>query len=128
MFKRIEVNLRNDQDLTVTVSTDQDGAPMAPRLTAVIGHSSPSAHNVVLLVMPPGVRGRLLRIKLISTGAARIYGIRVWTRRVNDPAAAWKWLDMPLETSDVLSAWSDLIVEETSPTWQWVDVPMEVTG
>ena len=43
------------------------------------------------------------------------------------PNGNWKWEDFPLETSDVVASWKDLIAEETSPVWQWVDIPFTVT-
>lgn len=124
MFKRLEIDLRAQGLVTVQVFTDQDDGPIAQMYTTTIAATTRKA---VLLTFPPGIRGRLLRVRLTSPGAARIYHIRTWTRATTDPGAMWAWADFPLEPSDILAAWVDLIVEETSPVWQWVDLDMAVT-
>lgn len=125
MFKRIEFDLRASGTVNVDVITNQDGDKLAPVYSPAL--VTPNGRSTLLVAMPPGVRGRLLRVKLSGTAPARIYRIRVWTRPVNEPSAAWAWKEFPLEASDVVPAWSDLVVEPTEPTWAWVDVPFEVT-
>jgi hypothetical protein len=124
MFKRLEVDLRADAVVNLSVITDQDGDKIAEIYTPTI--HTPNGRTAVLIPMVPGVRGRLLRLKLSGPSPARIYRIRVWTRPVNEPAAAWKWEEFPLEASDIVPTWMDLVVEETPPTWQWVDLDMTV--
>lgn len=124
-YKRLEIDLRAQGIVNVQVYTDQDNQPLAVMFAATI--ATPSGRAAVLLTFPPGVRGRLMRVKLWSDNPARIYRIRTWTRAVTDPAAQWAWADFPLEGSEVLASWMDFIIEETSPVWKWVDLDMAVT-
>jgi hypothetical protein len=125
MYKRIEIDLRANGTVNMAVITDQDGDRLSTIYEPAI--VTPNGRTTVVMAMPPGVRGRLLRLQLTGTAPARIYRIRVWARAVNEPKAGWKWEDFPLEASEVLPTWTDLVVEATSPTWQWIDVPFEVT-
>lgn len=125
MFKRIEVDLRAEGIVAMSVITDQDGIRLAPVYAPAL--VTPNGRTATLVILPPGIRGRLLRISLTSPQSARIYGIRAWCRPVNEVNAAWKWVEFPLEASEILPTWVDLTVEETPPTWTWVDVPMDVT-
>lgn len=121
-FKRIEVDLRANGTVTMKVITNQAG-------TLATGYSptiTTTGRQAIMVPLIPGLRGRLLRLQLSSPAAARIYHIRVWTQPLNEPKAGWKWEDFPLEASDVVPTWHDLIAEETSPIWKWVDVPMNV--
>jgi hypothetical protein len=123
-FKRLEIDMRANAVVTVTVYTDQDTQPLAVMYTTTFTTSGRAAQVVPL---PPGIRGRLMRVKLISDSPARVYRIRVWTRPVSDPAAGWAWADFPLETSDVLATWTDFIADETSPKWEWAEIDMSVS-
>jgi len=132
MFKRIEIDLRADTggSVTMNVITNQDGSALAVLYTAAL--STPNGRQTLLTILRPGIRGRLLRVQLTGPVAARIYAIRVWARTVQDKdasASAWKWLDFPLESSDVLPVWVDILQppDDTSNQWTWVDVPFEVT-
>jgi len=126
MFKRLEIDLRADGVVNMSVITDQDGdklaAVYAPQLV------TPNGRTTVLVALPPGVRGRLMRLLLSGPAPARIYKIRVWARDVGDVKAVWEWREFPIEPSAVLPSWSSLIVEETPPTWQLVDIPFEISG
>lgn len=126
MFKRLEIDLRATGTVTVTVYTDQDSQPLAAVWTTTV--TTPSGRAAIALTLPPGIRGRLMRVKLDSPNDARIYHLRLWTRAVTDPSAAWAWEDFPLESSDILASWTDFIIEETSPTWRWTEIDMVVTG
>lgn len=123
-YKRLEIDMRAAGTVNMSVITDQSGT-----LAVMSGPTglATTGRQTLMVPMPPGIRGRLLRLILTSTAAARVYRIRVWTRPLSEPNGAWKWEDFPLEASDVVPTWKDLIAEETSPVWQWVDVPFEVT-
>lgn len=140
MYKRIEIDMRADGVVNLSVVTNQSGR-LAPVYTPAL--ATPNGRETILISLPPGVRGRLLRLLFIGTAAARIYHVRVWTRAVDDPKAQWDWQDYPLEESDVLPQWTDIEVAPTAATWFWakvlavaetadewqlVDVPFEVTG
>lgn len=125
MYKRLEIDLRADGNVGLEVLTDQDGAAIASVFNVVL--MTPLGRQTLLIPLTPGIRGRLLRILLNGPSAARIYKIRAWARTVGDPKAAWGWEEVPLEASDVLPSWQDLIVQETSPEWTLVDVPFEVS-
>jgi hypothetical protein len=133
MFKRIEVDMRADGVVLMQVMTDQDGDKIAPIYAPAL--ATPNGRTAVLVVLPPGVRGRLLRIRLSSAAppgvgftaqTTRVYGIRVWTRRVNDAQAAWGWMSFPLEASEVLPTWVDIMdqADGTAANWQWIDLPL----
>ena len=125
LFKKIEIDMRADGQVNLSVITNQTGALAAfftPRL------STPNGRDTLSVVLPPGARGRLLRLAMTSTGAARIYHVRVWTRPVNEPEAKWAWVDYPIEPSDVLPAWQDLPVAATPPNFTWADLPVEGTA
>lgn len=124
-YKRLEIDLRADGLVNLSAITDQDGDKLATIYAPTI--LTPNGRTAVLIPMVPGVRGRMLRLKLTSPAPARIYRIRIWTRPVNEPAGAWKWEEFPLEASDIVPTWMPLVVEETPPTWQWVDVPFSVS-
>jgi hypothetical protein len=124
MFKRLEIDLRADAVVNLSVITDQDGDKLQAIYTPTL--QTPNGRTAVLLPMVPGVRGRLLRLQLSGPAPARIYRIRVWARPLNDEKGVWAWEEFPLESSDIVPSWMDLVVEETPPTWQWVDVPFTV--
>ena len=54
MFKRIEVDLRADSTVSMSVYTDQDSIPIADMLDAAL--TTPSGRKTVLVTFPPGVR------------------------------------------------------------------------
>jgi hypothetical protein len=124
-YKKIEVDLRADGQVNLTVATNQSGALQTMYAPAI---ATPNGRETIVLTLPPGIRGRLLRIGMTTTGAARIYRVRVWTRPLNEgPDAKWSWLPYPLEESDVLPAWADLPVPETPAQFTWADLPVEPT-
>lgn len=134
MFKRIEIDLRVDTagagTVTMNVFTNQDGVALAILKTTAL--ATPNGRQTLLVIMPPGVRGRLLRVQFTGAVAARIYKIRAWARTVQDKdaqASVWQWLDFPLEDSPVLPVWMDILgpPDDTSSQWTWVDVPFDVT-
>jgi hypothetical protein len=125
MFKRLEIDMRADGTVTMQTLTDQDStAPAAVVLTSTL--TTPGGRMAVLVQLPPGLRGRLMRVRLTSDQPVRIYNIRVWVRTIDDPKGAWVWEDFPLEPSDILPHWSNLLIDETSPKWEWVEIPFSV--
>jgi hypothetical protein len=127
MFKRLEIDMRADDLVTMSVITDQDStgaltAMYSPGLRTVNGRAT------LLVPLPPGIRGRLLRVGLTSAAPARIYHIRVWTRVLSDPAAVWQWEDFPLENSDVLPTWANLVADGTPPNWELADLDFAVSS
>jgi hypothetical protein len=130
MFKRIEVDLAANATVTMTVATDQGTAPIADVFTS--GLATPTGRQAVLITLPPGIRGRLLRVSLTGAAPSRIYHIRVWTRPL-DPGSAdeaiWSWKEFPLETSDVLPTWTNVTsVDDTSNKWEWAPIDLTVSG
>ena len=123
LYKKIEVDLRADSPVTLVVLTEQSGQ-IAQVYTQLL--YTPAGRAPLNVVLPPGIRGRLLRVALTG-GPARVYHIRVWTRPVNEPGAKWDWEEYPLEQSDVLPKWADLPVEPTAPTFSWADLPVTPT-
>lgn len=124
-YKRIEVDLRADGQVNMSVITDQGGG-LATRYSPVL--ATPNGRQTLTFPLPPGIRGTLLRLGLTSTNQARIYRLRVWTRPLNESAETqWSWQEYPLEASDKLPAWSDLPVPETPPQFTWADLPVEAT-
>jgi hypothetical protein len=85
------------------------------------------ARQALVVQLPPGLRGRLMRVRLTSDQPVRLYNIRVWARTVDDPKGAWTWEDFPLEPSDILPHWTNLLIDETPPKWQWVDIDFSVS-
>lgn len=128
MFKRIEIDLRADYpgSVTMNVYTNQDGVQLAVMKTAAL--STPNGRQTLVVILPPGIRGRLLRVQLTGAVAARIYKIRAWARTVQAPAE-WDWIDFPLEDSPILPVWVDILQppDDTSSQWTWVDLDMSVT-
>ena len=88
--------------------------------------TTPNGRMPLVVHLPPGIRGKLLRL-VLSGGPARVYHLRVWMRPMNEPKAAWAWEDYPLEESDALPAWVDLPVPETAPQFAWADLPVPPT-
>lgn len=134
MFKRIEIDLRVNTTgaglVTMNVYTNQDGAALAVLHTTTL--STPSGRQTLIAILPPGIRGRLLRVQFTGAVAARIYKIRAWARTVQEKdaqASAWQWLDFPLEDSPVLPVWADILQppDDTAAQWTWVDLDMSVT-
>jgi hypothetical protein len=128
MFKRLEIDCYALGTLTVQFLTDQNGgAPAAVVYTTTL---TTTGREPVVLPLPPGLRGRLLRIRLTSPAGAFIFAIRVWTRAIdvlaNDPRAIWSWQSFPLQESDALPQWTNLLIDETSPLWKWVDMDFTV--
>lgn len=123
LYHKLEIDLRADFPVNLVVLTEQSGQ-LAQVYTKLL--STPSGRAPVSVVLPPGIRGRLLRVALTG-GPARVYHVRVWTRPVNEPAAQWKWEDYPLEESDVLPKWADLPLEATAPGFSWADLGVEPT-
>lgn len=124
LYKKIEIDMRADGVVTLAVLTNQTGALAvfaSPNL------ATPNGRETLTQVLPPGARGRLLRLSMTSAAAARIYRLRVWTRPVNEPGAAWKWERYPLEDSDVLPKWFDLPVAPTAPAFTWTELPVDAT-
>jgi hypothetical protein len=125
MFKRLEIDMHADGTVTMQTITDQDSAaPPAVVLTSTL--TTPGGREAVIVQLPPGLRGRLMRVRLTSPQAVRVYAIRVWTRQVDDMKGAWVWEDFPMEPSDILPHWTNLLIDQTPPTWQWVDVDFSV--
>jgi hypothetical protein len=125
MFKRIEIDMHADGTVTMQTISDQDSnAPPAVVLTSTL--TTPGGREAVLVPLPPGIRGRLMRVRLTSPQPVRVYNLRVWTRAVDDPKGVWVWEDFPLEPTDVLPHWTNLLIDETSPQWKWVDVDFAV--
>ena len=128
MHKWVEVDMRGDAGGTVQMAlyTDQSGrmAQMYSRALPGTGSRGP-----VRVVLPPGIRARLLRISLTSTGtAARIFHVRVWSRPVNEPDGKWAWQDYPVEQSELLPQWHDIKVPETPAAFTFADLPVPPTA
>lgn len=123
LYKIVEIDLRADTAVTFLALTEQSGA-MAQVYSQTL--AATSGRQPLVIHLPPGIRGKLLRLSL-GGGPARIYHVRVWTRPINEPQAKWAWEDYPLEESDLLPAWIDLKVPETPPTFTWADLPVAPT-
>jgi hypothetical protein len=126
MFKRVEVDMGADGTVTMQVITDQDSTAGPPAVAFTSTLTTPDGRTAVVVALPPGIRGRLMRVRLTSDQAVRLYAIRVWTRAVDDPKGTWVWEDFPMEPYDALPHWSNLLIDETPPKWQWVDVDFSV--
>jgi hypothetical protein len=131
MYKRIEIDMRADDVVNLQVITSQDGDKLAPIYAPAL--ATPNGRETLLVPLVPGVRGRLLRVRLSGPLPARVYHIRVWARTISDPKAGWEWQDFPLEPSQVVPTWTDIMgsaaggaADDTSNTWQLVDVPFDV--
>lgn len=138
VHKKIEIDTFASGVLTITAYTEQSGQ-MAQVWTTTV--TTPNGRMTLTLPMPPGIRGRLLRIGLTSPDAVRVFRLRTWSREVNRSDAQWAWDEYPLENSDATTAatdlplpqtpteftWSDLPVEPTKAEWQWADVPVNPT-
>ena len=128
VFKRLEIDCWAFGVLTVQFLTDQNGgaAPAVVYTTTI----TTTGRQAIVIPLPPGLRGRLLRVRLTSPAAAFVFAIRVWTRAVdllaNDSQAVWSWQSFPLQESDALPQWTNLLIDETSPLWKWVDVDFTV--
>jgi hypothetical protein len=128
VFKRLEIDCWAFGVLTVQFLTDQNGgaAPSVVYTTTL----TTAGRQAIVIPLPPGLRGRLLRVRLTSPLAAFLFAIRVWTRAVdvlaNDSRAIWSWQPFPLEESDALPQWTNLLIDETSPLWKWVDMDFTV--
>ena len=124
VYKKFEVDMRADGPVSLSVITNQSEG-LAVFFSPVL--ATPNGRETLSVVLPPGARGRLLRLQMTSPAAARIYHLRVWTRPLNDEKAAWEWQDYPLEESEVLPSWKDLPVAETAPAFTWADLPVTPT-
>jgi hypothetical protein len=128
-YKRLEIDLRAADVVTVEVITSQDGDKLAPVYAPAI--YTPNGRETILVPLVPGLRGRLVRVRLSSPSPARVYHLRVWARTLTDPKASWDWLDYPMETSQVVPTWTDIMdsggADETPSSWEFADIPFEVT-
>lgn len=126
LFKKIEADVETDDSgvLNFTVWTNQNGH-MAEVFQQQIQTSG--ERETLKIYLPPNIRGRLMRIEMTSTIGARIYQLRVWTRPINEPNAAWNWAPYPLEESTPLPEWSDLPLPETPPMFKTAELPVEPT-
>jgi hypothetical protein len=123
LYKRIEIDLRTDGPVGLTLLTEQSGQLAVMYSTTLY---TPNGRKAITLPLPPGIKGRLLRIAL-SGGPARVFHMRVWTRPLNEPQAKWEWANYPLEDSEVLPSWTDLPVEATPPNFEWANLPVNPT-
>jgi hypothetical protein len=127
MYKWVELDVRADAGATVqmVLYTEQGGSMVQAYTASLAGTGS---RGPVRVVLPPGIRARLLRIWLSSfSGAARIFHVRVWSRPVNEPQGRWAWEDYPLEQADVLPQWRDIKVAETPAEFTFADLPVPPT-
>jgi len=123
-YKKLELDVRADGALTLELFTNQSGQMALEYTTQVV---TPNGRATFYLPLPPGLRGRLLRINAQSASAARIYKLRVWARPLNEPKADWGWTEYPLEGSEELPAWKDIPVPETPSEFKWAELPVEPT-
>jgi hypothetical protein len=122
--KQIEIDMLADGIVTLSVLTSQSGQ-MAVEYSKTL--TTPTGRQPLRINIPPGIRGRLLRLSLTSPNAARIFKLRVWQRPYNEPLAKWTWESYPLEESDVLPVWADFPIEATPPTFTWAQLPVPPT-
>jgi len=123
-LKQIEIDMNADGPVTMNVYSSQSGQ-MNLEYTEVL--TTPNGRKAMRFNVPPGIRGRLLRISLSSASAARIFKVRTWTRLMNEPDAKWTWTDYPCDEFDVLPAWADLPIAPTPPTFTWAELPVPPT-
>jgi len=121
-YQKIEIDMRADNPVPLNLFTEQSGG-LSQMWTTTL---STTGRMTQVVYLPPGIRGRLLRLQMTG-GPARIYKLRVWARPLNEPNAKWDWQTYPLEESDVLPQWSDLPVEATPPAFSWSDLPVTAT-
>jgi hypothetical protein len=128
-LKQIEVDLRAEGTVTVTVLTNQSGSTPGTMAQAYTTTVITIGRQTFVLPVTPGVRGKLIRVQLASTSAARIFRVRARLRPLNEEAqgTAWEWVDYPLEESDVLPKWVDLPVPETPAGFSWAELPVKTT-
>jgi hypothetical protein len=88
-----------------------------------------TGRQTFVLPVTPGIRGKLIRVQLSSTLAARVFRVRARLRPLNEDAqgTAWEWVDYPLEESDVLPKWVDFPVPETPAGFTWNALPVKAT-
>ncbi len=138
VHKKLEIDTFASGVLTISAYTEQTGQ-LSQVWTANV--TTPNGRMTLWLPLPPGIRGRLLRIGFTSPAAARVYRIRTWSREVNRADAQWAWdaypmdacdinpakLDLPLPQTPPDFSWSELPVEPTKPEWQWAELPVNPT-
>jgi hypothetical protein len=138
IHKKVEIDLAADGTVSIAAFTEQGGQLAQVWSTTV---ATPNGRMTFAIPLPPGIRGRLLRLALTSSAAARVFRLRTWSREVNKSDASWAWDEYPLENSDAVPewkdlpvpatpaefTWSDLPVEPTKPEWQWAPLPVNPT-
>jgi len=125
-YKSIEIDLRADGAVTLDVLTSQSEL-MLVEYTKNLDIVIPQGRQTLRMNIPPGIRGRLLRLQLSSDFAVRMFALRVWTRPLNEPGAPWKWVPYPIEPSEVLAVFHDLPIAETPPVFTWQEFPITPT-
>jgi hypothetical protein len=124
-YHKLELDLRTDATVTLTVLANRDGQMVSVYSVPI---STNGVRNTIYLPLPPGIRGRLLRLRISASGtAARIYKLRVWARPLNEPQSKWAWEDYPLEESEVLPEWKDIPIPPTPAEFSWADLPVAPT-
>lgn len=124
LHKKLEIDVAADGILTIAAYTEQNGQLAQVWTTTV---STPNGRLTFSIPLPPGIRGRLLRVSLTSAAAARVFRLRTWSREVNKSDARWVWEEYPLDNSDALPEWKDLPIPPTPPEFTWADLPVEPT-
>jgi hypothetical protein len=103
--------------------------------------TTPNGRQATPWNIPPGIRGRLIRVSLTSSSAVRVFKLRLWVAPLNDSQARWSWLDYPLEPYEVLPVYKPLpvpptppvftyqeaAVQPTPPVWEWAPFPVNPT-
>jgi hypothetical protein len=122
--KKLEIDVAADGSLNVEIYTEQSGQIQGIWETTV---TTPNGRMTIVLPLPSGIRGRLLRVALTSAAAARVFRLRSWSRELNRADAQWDWDEYPLETSDAVPEWKDLPMPPTAPEFTYSDLPVDPT-
>jgi hypothetical protein len=124
LHKRLEVDIQSDGPLTLTFYTNQTGSMAAVYTTTI---NTAGLRKTLELMLPFNTRGRLANIQIGGASSGRLYGARVWTRPVNEPAAQWEWHAFPVEDSESLPQTVKLPIEATAAEFKWAELPVDPT-
>lgn len=127
-FREFELDIETEGPMQLNVSLDLPGKHISNATSFTVNTQATTAGRRIFSGRGPGtLKGQILRVRLSGGSIVRMWGGRVYLRPLN-AAGSWRWIDLPIPSTNIDWMTAKLPIGSTDLGWQWINFPMDSAG